>query len=314
MKQRKVPPCGRLIEYREPHSPFQKLIDGRRKRFGLSCRDLSEQIGVPQSSLWIWLHNLNGFPHPKSFKPEHLTKISEVLKIPEAELKSALDTSRNLFTSRTSAVPHEAFDPFVNFISILENDPRRHMSKNYVLNLPKNLYNGVKVTLCVLSAIIAFQIVSSLADDPQTLVTVGGKRYEKVRVTEVTPVTIAFTHSVGVARVPFTDFGPDVQKKYGYDESKARTWLMEQAEQAAKLEKATHDVEREKREQALRNMEAVETFCTSLGPGELRYDPITKQIYNGDREAEIRGELLREALKQKYLSGGQPLQPSPAPH
>ena len=66
--RRKIPPCGRLIEYKEPHSPFQKLVDSQRRRYGLSGRELAEKIDVSQSTLWIWLHNVNGFPH-------HLAKL-----------------------------------------------------------------------------------------------------------------------------------------------------------------------------------------------------------------------------------------------
>src|SRR6266496_2108637 len=89
--RRKIPPCGRLIEYKEPHSPFQKLIDGQRRRYGLSGRDLADRIGVSQSSLWIWLHNVNGYPHPKSFKTHHLRGLSRALKIPELKIKAAID-------------------------------------------------------------------------------------------------------------------------------------------------------------------------------------------------------------------------------
>src|SRR4051794_26678939 len=95
--RRKVPPCGRLIEYQAPHSPFQKLIDSQRKLHGLSGRDLAEKLGVSQSTLWIWLHNMNGFPHPKSFKERHLIKLSKVLKLPQQKIRSALDASRHLF-------------------------------------------------------------------------------------------------------------------------------------------------------------------------------------------------------------------------
>src|SRR5437016_6925617 len=97
-RRRKVPPCGRLIEYVAPHSPFQKLIDSQRRLHGLSGRDLAKKLGVPQSTLWIWLHNTNGFPHPKSFNERHLIKLGKVLKLPQQKIKSALDASRHLFT------------------------------------------------------------------------------------------------------------------------------------------------------------------------------------------------------------------------
>lgn len=126
-----IPPDDGFIEYHEPHSPFQKLIDSQRKRCGLSGRELAERIGVSQSTLWIWLHNLNGFPHPKSFNSEHVRRLAEVLKISETEIEAALDASR-------------PFDAFGRFIEILENDNRQTVSKPYVLNIAKNLYRCSK--------------------------------------------------------------------------------------------------------------------------------------------------------------------------
>jgi hypothetical protein len=195
-----------------------------------------------------------------------------------------------------------AFDPFGNLIEILEHDKRRYFSKDYVLNLAKNLRSGAKVTLFALGALIAVSLTVS-ADDSQTLVTLKGKRYEKVHVTEITPATIAFTHSTGVARLSFTEFGPDVQKKYGYDEGKARAWVVEQMSQATKAEQEQHQKEVVRREQGLRNMEALEAWRASLGPGELYYDAVRKQIRNADRDAELRSELLKQMLTQRYLNG-----------
>ncbi len=140
--RRKIPPCGRLIEYRPPHSPFQKLIDSQRKRYGLSGRDLAEKIDVSQSTLWIWLHNVNGFPHPKSFNAVHLQRLSRVLRTPADKIKRALDASRHLFTPTENPMPHEAFDALGRLIEILEHDKRHTVSRSYVLNLAKNLHRG----------------------------------------------------------------------------------------------------------------------------------------------------------------------------
>lgn len=93
MNENNILPDGGLIEYHEPHSPFQKLIDSQRKRYGFSGRELAERIGVSQATLWIWLHNLNGYPHPKSFKELHLQRLSHVLKTPADKIKRALDAS-----------------------------------------------------------------------------------------------------------------------------------------------------------------------------------------------------------------------------
>jgi transcriptional regulator with XRE-family HTH domain len=141
-RRRKVPPCGRLIEYLAPHSPFQKLIDSQRRRYGLSGRDLAAKVGVSQSTLWIWLHNTNGFPHPKSFKEAHLMKLSKVLNIPQQNIRSALDASRHLFTPTEDPMPHQAFDALGRLIEILENDKRHTISRAYVLNIAKSLHRG----------------------------------------------------------------------------------------------------------------------------------------------------------------------------
>jgi transcriptional regulator with XRE-family HTH domain len=143
--RRKIPPCGRLIEYRPPHSPFQKLIDSQRKRYGLSGRELAEKLDVSQSTLWIWLHNLNGFPHPKAFKTVHLQRLSRILRTPADKIKRALDASRHLFTPTENPMPHESFDALGRFIDILEHDKRHTISRKYVLNIAKNLHRGAAI-------------------------------------------------------------------------------------------------------------------------------------------------------------------------
>jgi transcriptional regulator with XRE-family HTH domain len=146
-QKRPVPPCGRLIEYREPHSPFQKLVDDARRAQRLSGRELAAMIvvnGKPlsQSTLWIWLHNVNGYPHPKAFTRQHLTQLARALKIPESKLREALDASRHLFTERETPTPQQSRDAFARFIEILENDSRQTISRSYALNLARNLHAG----------------------------------------------------------------------------------------------------------------------------------------------------------------------------
>jgi transcriptional regulator with XRE-family HTH domain len=120
MKERRIPRCGRLIEYQPPHSPFQKLIDSQRKKHGLTGRELADRIGVSQATLWIWLHNVNGYPHQKSYKPKHLKNLSKVLNIPLNKLTSALDASRHRFTPTEYPTPDEVFDELARLIEILE--------------------------------------------------------------------------------------------------------------------------------------------------------------------------------------------------
>ena len=142
--RRRVPPCGRLIHYRVPHSPFQKLIDSARHRFRISVRDLARRIQVSQSTLWIWLHSENGFPHPKAFRPEHVDRLSRTLKISKAAIRRAIDASRHLYTARERPTPHPTLDAFASFIDILDNDRRQSISRSYIVNLAKKLYRGAR--------------------------------------------------------------------------------------------------------------------------------------------------------------------------
>ena len=145
-RPRKVP-CGRVINYREPHSPFQLLIDSRRRELAatnpeLSSRGLARAIGVSQSTLWIWLHSENGYPAPKSFKDRHMTALSRVLKIAPADIRKAIDSSRIVYGPKTVPIPIKTKDAFRAFIDILKNDRRENITRKFALNLARNLYNG----------------------------------------------------------------------------------------------------------------------------------------------------------------------------
>jgi transcriptional regulator with XRE-family HTH domain len=284
-----IPPDDGPIEYREAHSPFQTLIDSQRKRYSLSERELAEKIGVSQSTLWIWLHNPNGFPDPKSFNSEHVRRLGEVLKISESKIKAALDASHHIFTLTETRMPPEAFDAFGSFIEILENDNRQTVSKSYVLHLAKNLYRGAKVTLLCLAASILLAS-GAKADEPQTLIATNGHRFEKARVTEVTPISITIVHSCGVARMPLSEFPADVQKKYGYDQANAAAWLAEQQRQQWIAEDAKRRADAEARVRAYRMYQAVEA-------------QLQEQIRAEELAPYLREKALKDALKAKYLSG-----------
>lgn len=148
---RKIPPCGRRIEYVEPRSPFQKLVNAAMHKQRMSGRSLALMVtdaaGNPtsQSTLWIWLHNTNGFPHPKSFGESHLRTLARAIKVPVMKLREALDASRHLYTPNEDPMPHKLFDAFARFIEIMENDKRHMLSRSYVINIAKTLRNGAKV-------------------------------------------------------------------------------------------------------------------------------------------------------------------------
>jgi len=126
----------------EPHSPFQKLVESRRLLMDLSGRALAKLLGISQSTLWIWMHNENGYPHPKAFKEQHLAALSSTLGLSLADLQVALDASRHRYTAKENPMPHATSDAFRTFIEILDRDPRRLLPTSYVRNLAANLYNG----------------------------------------------------------------------------------------------------------------------------------------------------------------------------
>src|SRR5207244_10910908 len=132
---RRVPPCGRLIPYFHPHSPFQKLIDSARHRRRMSVRELARRIQVSQSTMWIWLHNANGFPHPNAFKSGHVERLGRTLGISKRAIQRAVDASRHVYTAREKPTPHATLDGFRNFIEIMEHDRRQTVSRSYVVNL-----------------------------------------------------------------------------------------------------------------------------------------------------------------------------------
>jgi hypothetical protein len=130
-------------KYGPPHSPFQKLIHGALKANGYSETGFAkEKLDVNPGSFWIWLHNKNGFPHPRSCKAHHLEALSEHLHIPLPTIHQALDASRHLFTPRERSLPVETKDGLKMLIDILQNDRRTKLMRSYVLNLARKLMAG----------------------------------------------------------------------------------------------------------------------------------------------------------------------------
>jgi hypothetical protein len=166
------------------------------------------------------------------------------------------------------------------------------------MTILKNRRHTLKVTLLLLAAVLVS--APAWADD---LVTVGGKRYEKVRVTEVTPVTIAFKHSTGIARLPFTDFGPDVQKNYGYDAVKANAWLAAQAKAEQDRQQCEAAAKTDKRGRAGATQQQVEAMAARLG--NTVYDGATHRWYPSQQEAAFaRERALRDALQARWEASG----------
>lgn len=129
------------VRFSVPHSPFQKLIDARRMELDLSIAALAKMIrpSLHRGSLWIWLHNENGYPAKRSCTPARMKSISAVLDIPLPQLQQALDASRTVYSQQQVPVPSQLNDALGELISILEKDPRDYVTKNWVLNMAKRL-------------------------------------------------------------------------------------------------------------------------------------------------------------------------------
>lgn len=141
-----MPPCGRRIVYVSPHSPFQKLVESRRQELGLSVRDVANAVtgitGKPElnpGSLWIWLRNQNGFPHPKSATRKRLVAMARVLRTPLPRLEESLDDSRRLFTSREKREPKKSVEALRQFIAIVSSEKRTMIARERVLNIARSL-------------------------------------------------------------------------------------------------------------------------------------------------------------------------------
>jgi hypothetical protein len=152
--------------------------------------------------------------------------------------------------------------------------------------------------------ILALTAAATRGEEPtQTFVTLKGERFEKARITEVTPATITIVHAAGVATVPLSELPAELQKQFGYDEAKAKAWLAEvaRAEQTRREHEAAERAAAEKRaaQQAQHDKEAVDRIAHYLDDGgRLEYDPVTKQLY----DPAVAAARRREAWKfyQRY--------------
>lgn len=130
------------VTFVNPHSPFQKLVESARIQKRLSYAQLATKISAGTSSvhpgsIWIWLHNQNGHPHPRSCKPAHLRALGRVLNIPLPRLQESLDASRHLFTKKEDPQPVAAVTSWREFVGWLENDKRGKISRSVVLNMAR---------------------------------------------------------------------------------------------------------------------------------------------------------------------------------
>lgn len=154
---------------------------------------------------------------------------------------------------------------------------------------------AAKVTLLVLAAALFLAVVH--ADELQTLVTTTGHRFEKARVTELTPASITIVHSTGVVRMLLSEFPADVQKKFGYDEAKARAWL---AQIAAQQHQEVAAAEKSRREWARSYSETQAEISRMQRLLNAVYDRATGRWYpSPEAAAAAREKALKDVLDAK---------------
>ena len=149
-KPNPMPPCGRQIIYVAPHSPFQKLIEARRLQLGLTISDVAGRISdltphekpLNRGSFWIWLRNVNGYPHPKSATKTRLAALAKVLSLSTKKVQESVDASRHIYTAREQTAPPAQINALEQLVNILENDKRVYVSRSRVLNMAKSLLIG----------------------------------------------------------------------------------------------------------------------------------------------------------------------------
>lgn len=151
-KPNPVPRCGRRMVYVSPHSPFQKLVESERRKWGLSIKEVADRVSdltprepaLNPGSFWIWLRNVNGFPHPKSCTKGRLVALARVLRVPLPRLQETLDASRHLFTQRELVEPAESQLALEQFIEIIKNDRRTNLPRARLLNLAESLLDSAR--------------------------------------------------------------------------------------------------------------------------------------------------------------------------
>ena len=136
--------------FTNPHSPFQKIVESARVEKRLSYAQLATEMAktgsnVHPGTLWIWIHNLNGYPAPRSCTPARLRSLGRVLNVPLPRLKETLDASRHLFARQEETpLPTATINAWEEFVGWLENDQRAKISRTVVLNMARRFMASAK--------------------------------------------------------------------------------------------------------------------------------------------------------------------------
>jgi hypothetical protein len=134
----------------------------------------------------------------------------------------------------------------------------------------------------------------AFAEEPRTITTLSGEKFEKATVTGVTPYGISITHSSGVAFARFADLPDDVRKLYGYDPAKIA------AADAAAIAQRDAEAAKQKRDQ---EQKAEAERRDAPRKAALRRWA-SQNLMNASREDQLRAAMAAKFFEQRK---GRPL-------
>lgn len=92
---------------KNPHSPWQILVDDRMRELGISFRALNSVLlpvreSLNHTTVWAWTRNTDGYPPPNTYSSEVNLLIANALQInPDVLAKAYEDSRRHLIISDT---------------------------------------------------------------------------------------------------------------------------------------------------------------------------------------------------------------------
>lgn len=141
-RKRKAP---KSKDYNLPHSPWQKLCDTARLKYGLSFKDLADAMkDGNRGTIWVWFHNKNGYPSKDSFTAARAASLYASLRLDPKVASAALDESRRLYTDPEEPAPQKTIDSFAEFIETVERIQHVRVYKTTILNIARRIHAGLK--------------------------------------------------------------------------------------------------------------------------------------------------------------------------
>jgi hypothetical protein len=126
---------------------------------------------------------------------------------------------------------------------------------------------------------------TTFAEEPHSITTLSGERFDKATVTTVTVYGISITHARGVAFVPFANLPDTVRRQYGYDPAKIAAAVAAREAEVAKQRREQQRKAEAKRRDAPRK-EALRRWAS-------------QNLLNASREDQLRAAMAAKFFEQR---------------